>query len=219
MIAHDLDEPNSENKDKRVCEIDPACGSAVAALEDDPFYQSICGAYVSDAARRRTVLAQYFDYSIQEGREIGRCVHLTAPKVGVAVWLLPQTRQLQARAAQNKRAFLEKALDATGCANYYRILEFMHGKAANVVDGGAWYLSIVAVDPALQGQGLGQKLLEPTLAEADRASVTCYLETFSSRNPSFYGRLGFLTRARFKEPTTGSEYAVMVRDATANSKF
>lgn len=199
--------------------MDPACGSAVAALEDDPFYQSIGSAYVGDTTRRRAALTQYFDYSIQEGREIGRCVHLADPKVGVAVWLLPQTREAQARAAQSKHAFLEKTLDVTGCANYYRIVELMHGKAAKIVDSNAWYLSIVAVDPALQGQGLGRKLLEPTIAEADRASATCYLETFSSRNPSFYGRLGFVTRARFIEPTTGAEYALMVRDATANRKF
>jgi hypothetical protein len=33
-------------------------------------------ACVSDAVRRREVLAQYLAYSIREGRDIGRCVHL-----------------------------------------------------------------------------------------------------------------------------------------------
>jgi len=191
--------------------MDSACGSAIAALEDDPFYRSICGACVNDAARRRDVLERYFAYSIQEGSDIGRCVHLADPEVGVAVWLLPHTPEVKSRASQNKRAFLEKTLDAQGCANYYRTVEFMHAKAASVVDDNAWYLSIVAVDPALQGQGLGRKLLEPTIAEADRVSATCYLETFSPRNPSFYARLGFTAVARFREPTTGGEYAVMVR--------
>jgi ribosomal protein S18 acetylase RimI-like enzyme len=191
--------------------IHPACVSAVAALEDDPFYRAICAGYERNAARRREVLTQYFAYSLQEGEEIGRCVHLADEAVGVAVWLLPQSAETQSRAAHKKRMFLE-ALDAEGCANYYRIVEFMSGKAAGVVGTDAWYLSIVAVDPAAQGQGLGRKLLEPTLAEADRKSARCYLETFSPRNLSFYERLGFVTRARFVEPTTGAEYAVMVRD-------
>ncbi len=65
--------------------------------------------------------------------------------------------------------------------------------------------------PAAQGQGLGRKLLEPTVAEADRVNATCYLETFSPRNLSFYERLGFSTKARFTEPTTGADYALMVR--------
>jgi len=166
---------------------------------------------VRDAVRRRAVLTQYFAYSIQEGREIGRCVHLAVRTRGVAVWLLPQAPDVQSRAAHNKRVFLETTLDAEGCANYYRMVNFMSAQAASVVDDDAWYLSIVAVDPTAQGQGLGRKLLEPTIAEADRVSATCYLETFSPRNFAFYERLGFTTAARFAEPTTGEDYAVMVR--------
>lgn len=205
----------SEHEHKHVLRIDPASASAVAALENDPFYRSICAAYVRDAVRRRAVLAQYFAYSIQEGRDIGRCVHLPDRTRGVAVWLLPQAPDVQSCAAHKKRVFLEMTLDAEGCANYYRIVNFMSTKAANVVDDNAWYLSIVAVDPTAQGQGLGRKLLEPTIAEADRISATCYLETFSPRNLSFYERLGFATAARFTEPTTGADYAVMVRHPIA----
>ena len=190
---------------------DPASPSTVAALENDPFYLSICAPDDGDTARRRSVLANYFAYSIQEGRELGRCVHLADQTRGVAVWLLPQSSEVESQAAQRKRKFLETALSPEGCANYYRIINFMSAKSAALVEDTAWYLSIVAVDPAVQGQGLGRQLLEPTLAEADRAGVTCYLETFSQRNLSFYQRLGFAPAARFTEPTTGAEYTVMVR--------
>src|ERR1700730_5099201 len=205
----------SEHEHKHVVIVDPACASAVAALENDPFYRSICGTYVRDAVGRRVVLAQYFAYSIQEGRDIGRCLHLADRTRGVAVWLLPQAPDVLSRAARSKRVFLETTLDAEGCANYYRIVNFMSTKAASVVDDDAWYLSIVAVDPTAQGQGLGRKLLEPTIAEADRVSATCYLETFSPRNLPFYERLGFATEAQLTEPTPGADYAVMVRHPTA----
>lgn len=191
--------------------VDPASASAVAALQDDPFYRSICAPYWSEGATRRAVLSQYFNYSIQEGRELGRSVHLADETCGVAVWLLPQSPEVEANAGRQKEAFLEMTLGAEGCANYYRMIEFMSAQSATQVDDAAWYLSIVAVDPMLQGQGLGRKLLEPTLKEADRAGATCYLETFSERNPAFYQRLGFAPAARFTEPTTGAEYAVMVR--------
>ena len=190
---------------------DPASPSAVAALEDDPFYRSICAPYDADTARRRAVLAEYFVYSIQEGRELGRCIHLADEALGVAVWLLPQPPEVESHAAERKRTFLQAALSAEGCANYCRIIEFMSAKSATLVDDAAWYLSIVAVDPTAQGQGLGRKLLEPTIEEADRAGVTCYLETFSQRNLPFYQRLGFAAAARFTEPTTGAGYTVMVR--------
>jgi ribosomal protein S18 acetylase RimI-like enzyme len=201
-----------ESGQARVLRMDPACASAVAALESDPFYRSICAARAHDAVRRRAVLAQYFAYSIEEGRDIGRCVHLADQARGVAVWLLPQAPDVQSRIARNKRRFLETTLAAEGCANYYRIVNFLRTKTAIVVDDDdAWYLSIVAVDPTRQGQGLGRKLLEPTLAEADRVSAACYLETFSPQNLSFYERLGFATEARFAEPTIGADCAVMVR--------
>ena len=198
--------------------LDPACASAVAALENDPFYRSICAPFVEDSVWRRAILDQYFDYSIWEGRGIGRCVHLADQARGVAVWLLPQTADVQSRGAKSKRAFLEVTLHKEGYANYYRIVEFMHRKAANVVGDEVWYLSIVAVDPAAQGRGLGRQLLEPTIAEADRASVACYLETFSPRNVSFYERLGFDIKARFAEPTVGADYALMVRYPSTSAR-
>jgi len=190
---------------------DPACATVVAALEKDPFYRSICAGHRSDEHRRRAVLAKYFDCSIQEGRDLGRCVHLPDRERGVSVWLLPQHPDVKSRAAHNKRAFLRETLESQGCANYYRIVDFMHAKTATVVEADAWYLSIVAVDPAAQGKGFGRKLLEPTLAEADRIAATCYLETFSPGNIGFYQRLGFSRRAQFSEPTVGADYVVMVR--------
>lgn len=127
------------------------------------------------------------------------------------MWLMPQTEEIESKAAERKRLFLQATLGAEGCANYYRMIEFMSAKAAKVVDDDAWYLSIIAVDPAAQGQGLGRKLMEPTIADADRAGATCFLETFSQRNLSFYQRLGFTAASRFNEPTTGAVYTLMIR--------
>ena len=131
------------------------------------------------------------------------------------MWLLPQSPAVQSFAvqsfaAQNKRAFLEKTLDAEGCANYYGIVD-MKTQAASVLADDAWYLSIVAVHPEAQGQGLGRQLLEPTIAEADRCAATCYLETFDRRSVAFYKRLAFAVVARFEEPTTRADCALMVR--------
>lgn len=191
--------------------IDERCTSAVAALENDPFYRSICGAYAPNAVRRRALLERYFAYSIEEGADWGRYSHLPEPARGMAVWLLPQCPEVHCFAVCRKRTFLKKTLDAEGCANYHRIVEFMRRQAANLVDDDAWYLSIVAVHPEAQGQGLGRKLLEPTIAEADRCAATCYLETFNHRSVRFYERLGFASLAWFEEPTTCADYIMMVR--------
>ena len=190
---------------------DPACSAVAAALEGDPFYRSITEDCRADDAGRRRVLERYFAYSIQEGADIGRTVHLADRAHGVAVWLLPQSNEIEVRAARDKRSFLESTLGVAGLANYYRMVESMRGRAEAIVPEDAWYLSIIAVDPALQGRGCGRQLLAPTLAEADALGAVTYLETFGAHNVQFYERLGFTTRAAFDEPTTGARYVLMVR--------
>lgn len=194
---------------------DPACNSVVAALEDDPFYRSITEQFAADIVERRRVLTRYFAYSIEEGRTLGQTVHLQEQWQGVAVWLLPQSDETWSKAAAEKRAFLEHTLGTRGTRNYYRMVEYMSGKSKALVGDDAWYLSIIAVDPSLQGRGLGQQLLAPTLEEADANDALTYLETFGVRTVPFYERLGFRTVARFDEPATESQYALMVRDPRA----
>jgi ribosomal protein S18 acetylase RimI-like enzyme len=60
-----------------------------------------------------------------------------------------------------------------------------------IVPGPHWYLSILAVDPAYQGQGLGSLLLRAGTARADAAHLPCYLDTATARNVPLYQRFGF----------------------------
>ena len=190
---------------------DPACAAAVSALEGDPFYRCITSEFASDEAQRRAALAAYLEYSIEQGRRIGRVVHLEAADLGVAVWVLPQADEVQDGERVRKRAYLREVLGERGCLSYGSIVDFMSARACRVVANDAWYLSIVAIAPEAQGRGLGARLLEPTLAEADAAAAVCYLETFNRRSLRFYERFGFVTRAEFDEPTTRARYQLMVR--------
>lgn len=113
--------------------------------------------------------------------------------------------------AEAKAEFLIEAMGRRGADTYHRIIDFMRPRSAAVIDGSAWYLSIVGVAPAAQGRGIGAQLIEATLAEADQAGVPCYLETFDGRNPRFYARLGFFAVASHLEPVTTSAYTLMVR--------
>ena len=196
--------------------LDSACAAAVSALERDPFYWCITAEFGGNDVRRRAALAAYFDYSIRQGTRIGRVVHLEAADIGIAVWVLPQSDEVQERERLRKRAYLHGVLGPVGCENYARIVDFMSARARTVVGNDSWYLSIVAVAPQAQGRGLGASLLAPTLAEADAASVVCYLETFNPRSLHFYERLGFVTRAEFEEPATRAQYTIMVRDSVTD---
>ena len=54
-----------------------------------------------------------------------------------------------------------------------------------------WYLSMIGVDPARQGRGLGSALLRHTLALCDAEGAPAYLESSNPRNVPLYERHGF----------------------------
>jgi GNAT superfamily N-acetyltransferase len=175
--------------------------ATVAALVDslrhDPFYVTNTQEFAESEARRWQALGRYFDYSMSEGARMGRLVVWPDPSVGAAVWLLPAQKAVYDAEAKAKAEALATSLGATGADAYWRIIDFMRPRALAVVPESAWYLSIVGVTPSAQGQGIGSRLIEPTLAEADEAGVDCYLETFDDRNPGSTSDLGF----RWRDPT------------------
>ena len=54
-----------------------------------------------------------------------------------------------------------------------------------------WYLLIIGVEPARQGQGVGSRLIQSVLTQADRDRLPCYLETTNEHNLAFYQKHGF----------------------------
>jgi ribosomal protein S18 acetylase RimI-like enzyme len=55
-----------------------------------------------------------------------------------------------------------------------------------------WYLSMIGVDPARQGRGLGSALLKHGLAElVDAQGAVAYLESSNPKNIPLYERFGF----------------------------
>jgi GNAT superfamily N-acetyltransferase len=148
---------------------------------------------------------------------MGRLVVWPDQAVGAAVWLLPAEASVYDAEAKAKAEFLAAVLGTTGWDAYQRIIDFMRPRALASVAKSAWYLSIVGVTPSAQGQGIGRRLIEPTLAEADDAGVDCYLETFGSRNPRFYQRLGFSAVESHAEPVTGATYTIMRRSSKTRS--
>ena len=61
-----------------------------------------------------------------------------------------------------------------------------------------WYLPLIGVDPARQGQQLGDKLLAHALARCDADRLPAYLESSNPRNLGFYQRHGFETLGKIQ---------------------
>jgi ribosomal protein S18 acetylase RimI-like enzyme len=54
-----------------------------------------------------------------------------------------------------------------------------------------WYLAMVGVDPARQGQGLGSAILKESLRKCDAEGGVAYLESSNPKNVPLYERHGF----------------------------
>ncbi|HET7238318.1 MAG TPA: GNAT family N-acetyltransferase [Terrimicrobiaceae bacterium] len=54
-----------------------------------------------------------------------------------------------------------------------------------------WYLPLIGVNPAQQGNGIGAALLRPVLEECDRSNLPAYLEATIARRMPLYQRHGF----------------------------
>ena len=70
---------------------------------------------------------------------------------------------------------------------------------------------LIGVEPALQGQGVGGKLLQPVLARADASGLACYLETATLRDVQFYTRHGFQVVEEGDVPGADEHYWTMRR--------
>jgi len=75
-----------------------------------------------------------------------------------------------------------------------------------------WYLAMLGVDPGWQGQGLGEALMRPIFAQADRDGLPCYLEAPTEGNARYYGRRGFRVVAEADVPDSGVHVWLMRRE-------
>lgn len=103
---------------------------------------------------------------------------------GVALWLPPNTSPDEAALV----ALIERTAPASIQQDAAGVFEQM---AAFHPHEPHWYLPLIGVDPARQGQRLGDKLMAHALARCDADRLPAYLESSNPLNLSFYRRHGF----------------------------
>ncbi len=74
-----------------------------------------------------------------------------------------------------------------------------------------YYVRIVGVRTARQGQGVGSALMQPTLQQADTAGLPAYIEASTKRSAALYERLGFVHMDVLELPEGGPPLWLMRR--------
>jgi GNAT superfamily N-acetyltransferase len=80
-----------------------------------------------------------------------------------------------------------------------------------------FYVRTIGVRTALQGQGVGSALIQPTLQRADSAGLPTYIEASSERSAALYERLGFLHLDVLELPESGPPLWLMRRPPTEST--
>ena len=180
------------------------------ALTEDAFYITMEKSVVNNKISKEALL-RYLEFSIMEAKLYGELHIPNEHEYGISVWSKPISDNLKKRKEREKKLFLSEHMSENSLDTYNNIVNFMSEKAEQYIENNFWYLSIVGILPKFQGKGLGPALVNPILRMTDDLGVPTYLETFTSRNMSFYERLGYKVVQSFKEPTTKADYWLMIR--------
>jgi len=103
---------------------------------------------------------------------------------GAALWLPPGVDSDEAAMMELMRTTADPATASDGPQVMQQMMSY-HPREPH------WYLPLLGVNPARQGQGLGARLLEHANDVFDRDGVVAYLESSNPRNIGLYQRHGF----------------------------
>jgi ribosomal protein S18 acetylase RimI-like enzyme len=170
--------------------------------------------YFHDETQRRAVADTFVFIALSVCLKYGE-VYATSEKLeGVAAWLPPGKAPFGSwqmmRSVPLSALFRFGRQGANRLRSYGAYVDRLHRK---LVPYPHWYLQIIGVGPAYQGQGFSSRLLRPVLERIDRERMPCYLETNAEKNVAIYRRFGFEVVSEDTLPGTEVTSFAMLRKA------
>jgi GNAT superfamily N-acetyltransferase len=170
-------------------------GALADAFIHDPVYTWMLPGRLTPKPRLRALFtAEMKCYGLRQGT-----VWMTLDYDGAVVELAPGAWEMPTSMTGKEaltwlRAFGTRLPLA---ARVNRVMEARHLREPH------FYVRIVGVRTARQGQGLGSALMQPTLQRADSAGLPAYIEASSQRSAALYERLGFVHMDALELPEGG----------------
>jgi|SRR5947209_16675620 len=167
----------------------PLADSLAAAFSDDPVF----GWLMPDSATRVERLARFFRLELRQLALRYGQVWTTDGLAAAALCMPPGTWHMPARVAISQapdfvRMFGRRLALASGL---FARMESRHLREPH------FYFAYIGVAPHQQGEGIGTRLMQPTLERCDLEQLPAYLEASSERNATLYERLGFVHQEQF----------------------
>ncbi|HSV85447.1 MAG TPA: GNAT family N-acetyltransferase, partial [Levilinea sp.] len=118
-------------------------------------------------------------------------IYTTSDLCGAALWHPPDKKNDLRR---DLMLAIHSAAEIRVGRNFISLVMLGLRLALNEPKERHFYLAILAVDPNVQGKGIGARLLAPVLERCDTQRMPSYLVTDTTRAVRFYQRLGFQVR-------------------------
>jgi ribosomal protein S18 acetylase RimI-like enzyme len=166
--------------------------TVMAAADEDRAVETVVLAFAADPMARWTwpQAHQYLAAMPRMVRAFGsrafsnESAFCTDGYAGAALWLPPGVHADE----EGLSAVLESTVAPSLAAETAAVFEQM---AKYHPTEPHWYLPVIGVDPAHQGEGHGDALMAYAIAQCDRDHAPAYLESSNPRNIAFYQRYGF----------------------------
>ena len=189
----------------RADEVETASALAARAFHDDPLFVAL---HPDPSTRNREFAIEHAAYIRRIYRPVGtpEVAEMDGALAGLALWLPPAAhRSLRWR----ELACLPALVRAFGLRRLpHALREYSAFDAAFPASGRFHYLGLLAVEPSMQGRGVGSALLRVGLARVDAEATEAYLETGTEANVAFYERHGFKVEGRIPLPTAPAHWAM-----------
>jgi GNAT superfamily N-acetyltransferase len=135
------------------------------------------------------------------------------PMRGVALWFPPDAPPpTETDLGETGLAAVPARIGPEAWRRFKRLLDHLDALYPRFAPEPHWYLAMLGVDPPWQRQGLGEALMRPVFAQADRDGVACYLDAPTEGNARYYERGGFRVLAKTDVPESGVHVWLMRRD-------
>ncbi len=178
------------------------------AFDDDPVFR-----YLYPTARRRRWACRGFLRALaQDGMPFGEVWAALDDDAVIATagWLpegaFPPSRWRGLRLLLGSWGALLTPQTLRNGLRYLSETERLHPK------GPHWYLAVIGVEPARQGEGIGGKLLDVVLDRLDSTRVPAYLETSTEANVAWYRHHGFELQQEVRPAPEGPPVWTMWRE-------
>lgn len=179
--------------------LDEAAEALSQAFHGDPL-QSYT---FPDPDERRRRSPAHFSAILKYGLLAGQVFTGVEPGSGAAIWIPPGSDGTPEMAEASGLTRLPETIGADAAGRFGRMVDYAEALHHRDMAAPHWYVMVLGVAPAFQGQGYGRALLQPMLERAELDGVPCYLETTQPKNVAFYQRLGFDVLVEDVEPESG----------------